>query len=103
MQWLREMEISKSKAYSLIQLADSSDNLVVDGILEESSVNNFSKRAFIETAQAEPEIQYMISEAANEGKDITRRQVKSLTDEFVAATSSLLPDEIREKTSKSKN
>ena len=80
LQWLREMEISKSKAYSLIQLADSSDNLVVDGILEESSVNNFSKRAFIETAQAEPEIQHMISEAANEGKDITRRQVKSLTD-----------------------
>ena len=98
LQWLREMEISKSKAYSLIQLADSSDNLVVDGILEESSVNNFSKRAFIETAQAEPEIQHMISEAANEGKDIPRRQVKSLTDEFVAATSSLLPVEIREKT-----
>jgi len=58
LQWLREMEISKSKAYSLIQLADSSDNLVVDGILEESSVNNFSKRAFIETAQAQPEIQH---------------------------------------------
>ena len=32
LQWLREMEISKSKAYSLIQLADSSDNLVEDGI-----------------------------------------------------------------------
>jgi len=98
LQWLREMEISKSKAYSLIQLADSSDNLVLGGILEESSVNNFSKRAFIETAQADPEIQHMISEAANEGRDITRKQVKSLTDEFMAATSSLLPDEIREKT-----
>ncbi len=98
LQWLREMEISKSKAYSLIQLADSSDDLVDDGILEESSINNFSKRAFIETAKAEPEIQYMISEAANEGKDITRRQVKSLTDEFLAATSSLLPDEIKERT-----
>ena len=71
---------------------------MVDGILEESCVNNFSKRAFIETAQAEPEIQQMISEAANEGKDITRRQVRRLTDEFTAATSSLLPDEIRERT-----
>jgi len=98
LQWLREMEISKSKAYSLIQLADSSDNLVDDGILEESSVNNFSKRAFIETANAEPEIQYMISEAANDGKGITRKEVRSLTDQFMAATSSLLPDEIREKT-----
>ena len=98
LQWLREMEISKSKAYSLIQLADSSDNLVDDGILRESSVNNFSKRAFIETANAEPEIQYMISEAANDGKGITRKEVRSLTDQFMAATSSLLPDEIREKT-----
>ena len=98
LQWLREMDISKSKAYSLIQLADSSDDLVLEGMLEESSVNNFSKRAFIETANAEPEIQHIISQAANEGKDITRRQVKSLTDEFMAATSSLLPDEIREKT-----
>ena len=98
LQWLREMEISKSKAYSLIKLADSSDDLVVEGMLEESSVNNFSKRAFIETAQAEPEIQQMISEAANEGKEITRKQVRSLTDEFLAATSSLLPDEIRERT-----
>ena len=33
LQWLREMEISKSRAYSLIQLADSSDNHVVEGIL----------------------------------------------------------------------
>tara|TARA_Y100001968_G_scaffold120716_1_gene109943 strand:- start:5501 stop:6550 length:1050 start_codon:yes stop_codon:yes gene_type:complete len=98
LQWLRDMEISKSKAYTLIQLADSSDDLVLDGILEESSVNNFSKRAFLETAQAVPEIQHMISEAANEGKDITRRQVKNLTDQFLAATSPLLPDEIRERT-----
>ncbi len=98
LQWLREMEVSKSKAYSLIKLADSSDDLVVEGMLEESSVNNFSKRAFIETAQAEPEIQQMISEAANEGKEITRKQVRSLTDEFLAATSSLLPEEIKERT-----
>ena len=47
LQWLREMEISKSKAYSLIQLADSSDNLLVDGILEESSVNNFQRELLL--------------------------------------------------------
>ena len=98
LQWLREMEISKTKAYSLIQLAESADNLVGGGILEESSVNNFSRRAFIETAQSAPEVQQMISEAANEGQDITRKQVRRLTDEFTAATSPLLPDEIREKT-----
>ena len=97
LQWLREMEISKTRAYSLIQLADSADDLVGGGILDESSVNQFSRKAFIETAQSLPEVQQLISEAANEGQEITRRQVKRLSDEFTSVTSSLLPEEIREK------
>ena len=98
LQWLREREISKTRAYSLIQLAESANSLVGEGLLEETSVNNFSKRAFVETAQADPEVQQMISEAANDGQQITRKQVRRLTDEFTAATSPLLPDEIRERT-----
>ncbi len=98
LQWLREREISKTRAYSLIQLADSSDNLVGEGLLEPDSVNQFSKRAFLETAQAEPEVQQMISEAANGGLPITRKQVRRLSDEFLAATSPLLPEEIRQRT-----
>ena len=98
LQWLREREISKTRAYGLIQLAESADSLVGEGLLAETSVNNFSKRAFLETSQADPEVQQMISEAANEGQQITRKQVRRLTDEFTAATSPLLPDEIRERT-----
>ena len=98
LQWLREREISKTRAYTLIQLADSADNLVGDGLLEPDSVNQFSKRAFLETAQAEPEVQQMISEAANGGLPITRKQVRRLSDEFLAATSPLLPEEIRQRT-----
>ena len=98
LQWLREREISKTRAYSLIQLADSADNLVGEGLLEPDSVNHFSKRAFLETAQAEPEVQQMISEAANGGLPITRKQVRRLSDEFLAATSPLLPEEIRQRT-----
>ncbi|MFN5193712.1 MAG: hypothetical protein ACK5E6_04685 [Cyanobacteriota bacterium] len=98
LQWLREQEISKTRAYALIQLADSADNLVGEGMLAEASVNNFSRRAFLETAQAEPEVQMMISEAANEGQQITRKQVRRLHDEFTAATSPLLPEEIRRRT-----
>ncbi|MGA0278940.1 MAG: hypothetical protein ACO3J4_05525, partial [Vulcanococcus sp.] len=64
----------------------------------ETSVNNFSKRAFMETAQSDPEVQLMIGEAANDGQQITRKQVRQLTDEFTAATSPLLPEEIRERT-----
>jgi len=98
LQWLREREISKTRAYGLIQLAESADNLVGGGLLEQASVNNFSKRAFLETAQADAEVQLMISEAANEGRQITRKQVRRLTDEFTSATSPLLPEEIRQRT-----
>jgi hypothetical protein len=98
LQWLREREISKTRAYTLIQLAESADGLVGDGLLSESSVNNFSKRAFLDTAQADPEVQQMISEAANEGQQITRKQVRRLSDEFTAVTSPLLPEEIRQRT-----
>ena len=98
LQWLREREISKTRAYALIQLADSAENLLAEGMLEESSVNQFYKRAFMETTQAVPEVQMMISEAANEGQEITRKQVRRLTDEFTSATSPLLPEEIRQRT-----
>ena len=98
LQWLREREISKTRAYTLIQLADSADDLVGEGLLEPDSVNQFSKRAFLETAQADPEVQLLISEAANGGLPITRKQVRRLSDEFLAATSPLLPEEIRQRT-----
>jgi hypothetical protein len=98
LQWLREQEISKTRAYALIQLAESADTMLGEGVLEQSSVNNFSKRAFMEMAQADPEVQLMIGEAANEGQQITRKQVRQLTDEFTAATSPLLPEEIRQRT-----
>ncbi|MDM7938586.1 MAG: hypothetical protein QUV06_14195 [Cyanobium sp. CZS 48M] len=98
LQWLREQEISKTRAYGLIQLAESADGLVGEGMLEQESVNNFSKRAFLDTALAEPEVQLMISEAANEGQQISRKQVRRLSDEFTAATSPLLPEEIRQRT-----
>jgi hypothetical protein len=54
--WLKEREISKSQAYSWIQLANSADTLLQEGRLEPSAINNFSKRAFVETAKAAPEV-----------------------------------------------
>ncbi len=98
LQWLREMDISKTRAYSLIQLADSADELVVEGMLDEISVNNFSRRSFIDTARSSFEVQQMIADAANQGKEITRKDVRRLSDEFTSATSPLLPEEIRQKT-----
>jgi hypothetical protein len=95
--WLKEREISKSQAYSWIQLANSADTLLEDGKLQPSAIKNFSKRAFVETSKASPEVQQMVSEAAEKGDRITRREVKQLTDEWTAMSSELLPQSVREK------
>lgn len=95
--WLKHREITKSQAYALIQLANSADTLLAEGKLEASAINNFSKRAFVETAKADPEIQKLVSEAAQKGDRITRREVKQLTDEHTAMSSELLPPEVKEK------
>ncbi len=95
--WLKNREITKSQAYAFIQLANSADTLLEDGNLDPKAINNFSKRAFVETAKAEPEIQKLVSEAAQNGDRITRREVKQLTDEYTAMNSDLLPDIVKEK------
>ncbi|MGL5081961.1 MAG: hypothetical protein ACRC8A_10800 [Microcoleaceae cyanobacterium] len=97
--WLKEREISKSQAYTLIELANSADTLLQEGHLHPEAINNFSKRAFVETAKSPPEVQQMVGDAACQGDRITRRAVRQLTDEWTAINSDLLPDEIREKAS----
>jgi hypothetical protein len=95
--WLKEREISKSQAYTWIQLANSADTLLEDGKLDPQNIKNFSKRAFIETAKSVPEVQQMVTEAAQKGDKITRREVRQLTDEWTAMSSELLPEQVREK------
>jgi len=65
--WLKEREIGKSQAYSLIELANSADTLIQQGDLDPDSIRNFSKRAFVETAKASPEVQQMVTDAAANG------------------------------------
>ncbi len=95
--WLKEREISKSQAYGWIQLANSADTLLEEGKLQPSAIKNFSKRAFVETAKAVPEVQVMVSEAAGKGDRITRREVRQINDEWTAMTSDLLPQEVKAK------
>ncbi|NBD17779.1 MAG: hypothetical protein GVY04_17085 [Cyanobacteria bacterium] len=95
--WLKQREISKSQAYSLIQLANSADTLLEDGQLQASSINNFSKRAFVETAKSDPEVQKLVSEAADNGDRITRREVKELSDQWTAMSSELVPPIVKKK------
>lgn len=95
--WLKSREISKSQAYSLIELANSADTLMEQGQLDPNTVRCFSKRAFIETAKAEPEIQQLVTDAAKKGDRITRREVRQLADEWTAMSSELLPEPVKAK------
>ena len=95
--WLKEREISKSQAYSWIELANSADKLLEEGKLDPSAIRNFSKRAFVETAKSSPEIQQLVTEAAQKGDRITRREVRQLADEWTAMSSDLLPKEVKVK------
>jgi len=97
--WLKDRDVSKSQAYVLIDLANSADQMLEDGLIESQDVNRFSKRAFIETAGASPEVQQIVSEAARRGDQITRKEVRNLTDEWTAMTSDLVPESVRAKVS----
>lgn len=95
--WLKDREISKSRAYELMDLATSAEQMFADGYIEPDDVNRFSKRAFLETAKAAPEVQQLVSDAARKGDRITRREVRQISDEWEAITSDMLPLQIKEK------
>jgi hypothetical protein len=95
--WLQDRDISKTQAYSWIELANSADTLLQDGQLDPAALNCFSKAAFVATAQADPEVQQMVTEAACRGDRISRREVRQLDDEWTAMSSELVPTVVKEK------
>ena len=94
--WLKDRELSKSQAYAWIELANSADTLLENGELSPLALRNFSKRAFVETAKSSPEVQQLVTDAAERGDMITRREVRQLSDEWMAMSSDLIPDEVKE-------
>jgi hypothetical protein len=94
--WLKDRELSKSQAYAWIELANSADTLLENGELSAATLKNFSKRAFVETAKSSPEVQQLVTDAAERGDRITRREVRQLSDEWMAMSSDLIPDEVKE-------
>ncbi len=94
--WLKDRELSKSQAYGWIELANSADTLLENGELSATALNKFSKRAFVETAKSAPEVQQLVTDAAERGDRITRREVRQLSDEWLAMSSDLIPDEVKE-------
>ena len=66
-------------------------------MLTPKEVNQFSKRAFVETAKSAPEVQQLVSDSARKGDHITRREVRQVANEWAAMTSDLIPETLREK------
>ncbi|MBW4662773.1 MAG: hypothetical protein KME01_00990 [Chroococcus sp. CMT-3BRIN-NPC107] len=97
LEWLKAREISKSQAYAIIALANSADTLMAEGQLDPAAVRCFSKRAFMETAKADPEVQQLVTDAAKNGDRITRREVRQIADEWTAMTSDIVPDSVKAK------
>ncbi len=96
-QWLAERDISKQQAYEAMALADSADAILETEPLESPTLQNFSKRAFVATAQAPPEVRHLVVESARQGDRIDRRQVRRLEAEWVAVSSEVLPPAVKAK------
>ncbi|NJK60112.1 MAG: hypothetical protein HC918_07570 [Oscillatoriales cyanobacterium SM2_1_8] len=96
-QWLVERELSKQQAYEAMALADSADAILETESLESPTLQNFSKRAFVATAAATPEVRHLVIESARQGDRIDRRQVRRLEEEWVAVSSEVLPPEVKTK------
>ncbi|MFN4280500.1 hypothetical protein [Thermosynechococcus sp.] len=96
-QWLQEQEIGKRRAEELMRLADRADELLKAHPLPAEAVSRFSKRAFLATAAADPEVQALITQAAAAGDRITHRQVRQLQEEWTALHADFLPPVVRQK------
>lgn len=93
--WLKDQEITKSQAYSLIELADSADRFIIEGVMPTEAFSKFSKKAFVEAAKSSREVMTLVAETAQNGDRITYQTVKQLSDEWAVASSELLPDEVK--------
>ncbi len=95
--WLGSKELTRSRAYRLIELADCADRFLKEHPLQEQDLNHFSKAAFISTARAEGPVQTLIVEQALRGERVTQKRVENLQEEWLLANDQYLPDTIREK------
>lgn len=93
---LRDMRISKTRAYSLIQLVTTIDRWISNGwIGDESCLNEQVADAIHAAVLTDEQIQRSLCEAISDGQIITKRRVQMLEKEDCAENSPLLPDFIR--------
>jgi len=99
--WLASKEISRSRAYRLIELADHADQFLADHPLGTADLQQFSKAAFISAAKCEPAVQAQVIEQVRRGERVTQRNVEDLQEAWVVTQSPLLPEVVRERVAQS--
>ena len=99
--WCKNREISKAHAYRLIQLANIVEEFIASEILPEDeaeeTISKFSQRALLALSEYENPVIEWVFAVSKERSKMTVKQVKSARADWIAATSELLPDEIKEK------
>jgi polyhydroxyalkanoate synthesis regulator phasin len=93
---LRDMRISKTRAYSLIQLVTVVDQWISNGwIGDESYLSDQMAEPINAAVQADERIQRQLCEAISDGQIITKSGIRVLEQESCAEHSDLLPAFIR--------
>jgi len=93
--WLVTKEISRSRAYRLIELADCADQFLAQHPLQTDQLSHFSKAAFISAAKCEPAVQQQVIAQAQRGERVTQRQVEDFQETWLVAQEDILPEVIR--------
>lgn len=91
--FLKDKELTKVRAYKLIETADKAEELFGDRAAEVAT--HLTKPAFAATIEAAPEVQELVKASAIAGNAVTKPMVRLLSDEWDAKTSDLLPENIK--------
>ncbi len=95
--WLATKEVTRSRAYRLIELAECADRFLNEHPLQAEELKHFSKAAFVSAAKAEGPVQVLVAEQARRGERVTQRQVEQFKDQWLLANETILPEEVRER------
>lgn len=95
---LRDLRISKTRAFALLRLAEAVDHWISNGwIQDENSLSSQIAEGIHALVQADHAIQRHLCECLEDGQIITKRKVQEIEQEHCAEHSQLLPQFIRDR------
>jgi hypothetical protein len=96
LQQIKNLKLSKTRVFTLIQLATEVDALIQQGLLDEATLQRFDAASLRELCWSCDEVKASICEAAMEGQAITLACIKAVADEATGTTAPVLPRAVKE-------